>query len=186
MVAALPSNLEAKTINLATRTDASGSEFFVGICARPSPTGTLLGGKPGHMFVSFSEKYSAGGHDFVALGHTTDSGASAAMTFIGGSVDGAIREEVYTHIHQECLVVQLNREDFESAKSVVVFGQDLAELIGSKGAIPILEDYRLGSEDCMAFAIDVARQIQPLGLVVPDRITDELPMTYMQRLISEN
>lgn len=174
----------AKDINLATRTDASGETYFVGFCARPSPSGGILDGLPGHMFVSFSRKYANGKHDFMAIGHTTDAGAAAALTFLSGSVPGYIGEERYTNIHQQCLTVQVDRKDYEYARITRNVQEELSELLDLK--ITIFEDYSLGSEDCMAFAISVAETLRDNGLAVPERKDTELPMDYVLRLIRGN
>lgn len=179
-------NAFAKDVDLSTRTEVSGEEFFVGVCARPSPAGTVLAdGKPGHMFASFSHKFPDGTFDFVALGHTTDAGAAALVTYFpgGGVVDGRIEAEKFTHALQECLNVKVNPEDYRAASQALSVWRTMEELTG----VPlILEDYTLGSEDCMSFALDVAAKLEPLGLIVPVRDGTELPMDYLARLIAAN
>src|ERR1700730_157698 len=63
---AIATPTEAKTIDLSTRTDPTGT-YNVAFCARPSPDSS---GKPGHAFVSYSHKLPNGERDFVAIGHT--------------------------------------------------------------------------------------------------------------------
>src|SRR5690349_10981507 len=87
---ATPAHSIGKTLNLATRSDPTGT-YNIAFCARTSPG---VSGKPGHAFVSFSHKDTAGNRDFLAIGHTVAAGTtpgSAAWSYFGAPVSGVLK-----------------------------------------------------------------------------------------------
>ena len=174
--------VEAKVLDLSTRTDASGT-YEVAFCARPSPQGSI----PGHMFVSFSHTDPAGERDFMAIGHTVNAGvgpAAATWSYFGSPVGGHLGEERYTSVKQNCLDVVVNREDYDRAKA---FADDPLSNLGVTPSPGIVfENYKLGADDCISFAIQVANSLSGVGLMVPTRQALDLPMAYELKLISAN
>jgi len=173
----------AKEIDLRVMTDQSG-DYDVAFCARPSPDTT---GKPGHAFVSFSHVQASGDRDFLAIGHTVGadvSPAKAIWSYFGSPVSGLLKEERYTAIKQNCLDVNVNKADYDRAKAFTA--DPLAQLGISATDGVVLEAYKLGSDDCMTFLIDVANSLKSRGLHVPQRNSGELPMAYVQRLSDAN
>jgi hypothetical protein len=176
-------SVAAKTLDYRTLSDPAG-EYDIAFCARPSPDST---GKPGHAFVAFSHKGVGGDRDFLALGHTVSAGtavASAGWSYWGAPVPGRLKEERYTAIKQACLVVKVDRKDYDSGIARIV--DPLAKLGLSRPGDIVFESYRLGAEDCIAFMVSVANLLKPKGLKVPDRGGAELPMNYMGRFIAAN
>ena len=99
-------------------------------------------------------------------------------------MNGLLKEERYTSIRQNCLDVDVNKADYQRALAYTA--NPLAQLgIGSPGDI-VLQAYKLGNEDCMAFAINVAKALESSGLKVPARRAMELPTDYIQRLSDAN
>lgn len=181
MVSATAAN--AKDIDLRVRTDAQG-EYDVAFCARPSPAG---GGLPGHMFVAFSKMTADGKRTFVAVGHTVGAGTgavSAAWSYFGAPVNGLLKEEMYTSVRQQCLNTRVNKEVFDKAFQRTV--SPLAALGITSSQDVVLQQYKLGEQDCMAYASSVADDLKPVGLKVPPRGAAELPMAYIKRLIETN
>lgn len=173
----------AKEIDLRNQTDAD-KEYNVAFCARASPGAA---GLPGHMFVAFSSVTNNGQRTFVALGHTVGadvSPAAAMWSYFGAPVNGLLKEEMYTSISQQCLDVRVNKTDFDRAFALTV--NPLAALGIATNSGVVLQEYRLGAEDCMTFASGVAAVLKSRGLAVPDRKATELPLDYMQRMIAEN
>lgn len=174
----------AKQIDLRNQTDGSGNEYDVAFCARPTPKV----GVPGHMFVSYSSLRANGERTFVAVGATTapDVGLVAAIaSYFGGPVSGMLKQEMYTAIKEQCLDLQVNESDYNAAFALT------ADPLTALGITPpdsdvVLQEYQLGAEDCMTFAIGVAKLLESKGLLVPERQTGELPMAYVQRLIDAN
>lgn len=175
--------LPAEELDLSTRTDADAA-FDIAFCARPSPGDK---GKPGHAFVAFSRKPHDGERDFLAIGHTvsaSETAASSAWSYFGSPVSGLLKEELYTSVEQNCLVVTVNSEDYEAARQLA--DAPLHQMGIVEQDTPVFQAYRLGEEDCMTFMISVAETLTPRGLQVPARQSTELPMDYMQRFIGAN
>ena len=169
-----------KRINLANKSDLAGT-FELGFCARPSPSSAK--GWPGHAFVSFSQKSPEGARTFSAIGHTVAPGvglAKAGWSLFGSPVPGILKEENYTSVMEECLIVEVNKEDFDKALGM---SKSPLEKAGLKISGPLLEVYVLGAEDCVAWMIGIANLIRPKGLKVPERKMAESPMPYMRRLV---
>lgn len=173
---------QAKQIDLSTRTDASGT-YEVAFCGRPSPKGSI----PGHMFVAYSHVDPQGKRDFLSIGHTVNAGVgpvAATWSYFGDPVPGHLAEEKYTSVKQNCLDIVVNKEDFDKARA---HADDPLQKLGfSQASGIVFEAYKLGANDCMTFAIDVANVLKPRGLKVPDRTTGEFPAAYVQRLIGAN
>lgn len=176
-------NAEAKELDLRTMSDPSG-EYNVAFCSRPSPDAT---GKPGHAFVSYSHVLPGGDREFLAIGHTVGADVTPGMaiwSYFGSPVSGLLKEELYTSIRQNCLDVQVDKSDYDRARA---FSSSwLAQLgIGPANGI-VLQAYKLGADDCMTFAIDVANALTGKGLNVPARNALELPEAYIRRLADAN
>lgn len=176
-----------KVLDLRVQSDPDGYEREVSICARPSP-GTNV---PGHMFVGFSSSEVNGKRTYLALGHTTSAPSKATLltySRLVGPVSGYIAEENYTSTREECLVLQVNRKDYDLALSLAQSSLTTA-LPGANAPDsnhPIILAYSLGQNDCMKLAIGVANHFTSRGVVVPVRGATELPMTYVRRLIDAN
>lgn len=172
------------TIDLRTRTDVTG-EYEIGFCVRPTPdTAKNL---PGHAFVTFSVSPPKKQRTFLSIGHTVQPGTSpvsAAWSYFGESIPGYLAEEKYTSAMQACLVAKVDKEDYE--RGLALTKDPLASMGITSPALPVLQAYKLGSEDCVSFMIDVANVLNYKGLKVPSRGAMELPMKYMQRLIGSN
>lgn len=180
---ALGSQAVAKEVDLRNQTDADG-EYNIAFCARPSPDKS---GLPGHMFVAYSRVTNTGERTFVAIGHTVEAGVGvtpAVWSYFGSPVNGLLKHEMYTAIEQKCLDTRVNQADFDKAFALTV--SPLAALGISTGQDVVLEQYSLGEEHCMTFALSVANLLVSRGLVVPDRGAVETPMKYIQRLIDAN
>ena len=162
--------LPAKEIDLSTRSDPD-AEFDVAFCARPSLGAT---GKPGHAFVAFSKKPHNAQRDFLAIGHTisaTESAISAAWSYFGEPVSGLLKEELYTSVEQDCLVVAVNKEDYETARRLTE--SPLSQMGLAAPDMPVFQAYGLGEQDCMTFMIDVATVLASRGLKIPARQATE-------------
>ena len=173
-----------KTIDLRTSTDADGTEREISYCARPSPD--TAKNIPGHAFLVFGVIPKKMKPTFRAIGHTTFSPGAAIVSFTGLlTADGAVVEERYTSVKQQCLVTKVNKAAYDAAYASA--NQPL-------GVIGIVFDetqpyglaYSLGVDDCMNFMISVAKRFMPQGLQVPARGTTELPMAYIRRMIDFN
>jgi hypothetical protein len=174
----------AKEIERSTRTDPAGI-FQIGFCARPSPD--TLKKWPGHAFVSFSHVKPTGQRDFVAIGHTVTAGVTAAQgiwSAVGAPVSGVLKEENYTSAMQNCLVVKVDKEDYDRAFELTRSPLQKMGLVSTGG--PVLEAYKLRADDCMTFMIAVANTLSRKGIIVPARGATELPMDYMRRLVGAN
>jgi hypothetical protein len=139
------------------------------------------------MFVAFSSVRNDGQRSFVALGHTVGADVSAAAaiwSYFGAPVDGLLKEEMYTSISQQCLDVRVNKSDFDAAFTLT--SDPLAAFGITTDSGVVLQEYRLGAEDCMTFASGVAAVLSTRGLIVPDRKATELPLDYLQRMIEKN
>lgn len=172
------------TIDLRKLSDVMG-EHEISFCVRPSPHTTK--NLPGHAFVSFSVLPRNKQRTFLSIGHTVQpntSPASAIWSYFGAPISGYLAEENYTSVRQACLVVKVDRADYHKALALT------KNPLGSMGIFssdaPVLQAYKLGSEDCVEFMINVANVLKPRGLKVPSRGTFELPMQFMQRFISSN
>jgi|SRR5262245_35848414 len=172
-----------KKIDLSNKTDPSG-EYELGFCSRPSPVSSK--GWPGHAFVSYSHK-TAGGHAFMAIGHTIPaetSPVSAGWSLFGSPVSGLLKEENYTSVLENCLIVKVNKDDYERAYAHTV--SPLTKLGLVRGATTVFQAYQLADEDCVGFTIAVAKTLVQRGLKVPDRNGLEGPASYITRLIAAN
>ncbi|HEX8301529.1 hypothetical protein [Sphingomonas sp.] len=178
------SPLAGRDKDLRSMTESS-DETEIGFCSRPSP-GSL--GFPGHTFVTFSATKTDGYRDFKAVGHTLGSDVSATSAgfsyFSGKSVAGKQMEERYTALKQSCLIVQLNRSDYD--KALLAAKPTLASV-----GIPIdiaasIERYSLGDNDCITFAERVANALKPAGLKVPGRSATDTPAAWISKLSDAN
>lgn len=172
-----------RTIDLRKMSDVEGN-FSVAFCARPSPDTALK--LPGHMFVTYSLQDKSGNRTFRAIGHTTSDPGGALLSYskLFSPASGYLKEEVYTDAMQRCLEVYVNKADYDSAWKLST--SPLAKLGITDSGTPLLLAYRLGAEDCMGFALGVAKLFQSRGLVIPTRGSTEIPLMYMRRLIDAN
>lgn len=174
----------AKEIDLSTRTDPAGI-FQIGFCARPSPN--TVKNWPGHAFVSFSHQKPTGQRDFVAIGHTVTAGVTTAQgiwSAVGTPVSGVLKEENYTSAMQNCLVVKVDKDDYDRAFELTKSPLQKMGLVSTGGSV--IEAYKLRADDCMTFMIDIANTLSRKGIVVPERRATELPMDYMRHLVGAN
>lgn len=172
-----------KKIDLSSRTDPNG-EYELGFCSRPSPVSSK--GWPGHAFVSYSRQ-TAGGRDFMSIGHTIATGTSsvsAGWSLFGSPVSGLLKEENYTSVLENCLIIKVNKEDYDRAYALTV--SPLTKLGLVRGNVTVFQAYQLAAEDCVGFTISVAKTLEPRGLKVPARAALEGPASYIQRLIGAN
>jgi hypothetical protein len=172
-----------KRIDLSNKTDPTG-EYELGFCARPSPNSTK--GWPGHAFVSFSHS-TAGGRDFIAIGHTLRAGTSpaeAGWSLFGNPVGGRLKEENYTSALADCLVVKVNKDDYDRAYALTQ--SPLSKLGLVRGNTIVFQAYKLGAEDCVDFTVSLAKTLEARGLKVPPRNNLERPMDYLKRLVAAN
>ena len=178
----LASSTSAKTIDLRNQTDADGALREISFCARPSPDKAEL---PGHAFVSFSIRKKDGTRAFRAIGHTVFSVVDALISYSGLiPASGALIDERYTAIKQECLTLQVNQSDYEA--SYALAAQPLLAVgIKFDEKLPIQKAYTLGAEDCVGFVIGQTKRYAQ-KVVVPKRTTNELPLPYIRRLIDAN
>ena len=173
-------------LDLRTHSDSDGGVREVALCARPSPSAAL--GLPGHMFVGYSLVLPDRPRAYLALGHTTQAPASGALlsySRLMPAVSGTISDERYTATLERCLVVRVNKPDFDRAYSFAVARVDQFSSDPSAWP-PITLSYRLGSQDCVNFVVEVAEHFKSRGLKVPARGATEFPMSYVRRLIDEN
>lgn len=172
----------AAELDLSNRSEPEG-KFQVGFCARPSPSAR---GWPGHAFVSWSKPLSASTRDFKAIGHTVSSGttaSAAAWSIFGTAVHGQLKQELYTSVFEKCLLVTVNKEDFEATERL---SEPILKRLGISDETVLLQAYQLSGDDCVSWMIRVAAILEPKGLKVPKRGSLEAPMTFMQRLIAAN
>jgi hypothetical protein len=173
-----------KVIDLKNYSDADGIEREISFCARPSPGGSNL---PGHAFVAFSTVTPNKGRSYQAVGHTTSAGpATTLLTYfkIFPNVSGHLAEERYTDAKEKCLVVKVNKPDYEEAYSAArtPWAQSVPELTNPP---TLLLAYRLGDDDCMSFMTGVASKFGG-RLKLPKRGAVELPLPYLRRFIEAN
>jgi hypothetical protein len=172
-----------KKINLANQSEPTGV-YELGFCSRPSPVSSK--GWPGHAFVSFSHSTSAG-HDFMSIGHTITAGTSSAAagwSLFGSAVGGLLKAENYTSVLENCLLVVVNKQDYDRAHALTVSPLQTMGLV--RGPAIVFQAYKLASEDCVGFTISVAETLKSKGLKVPARNSLEGPASYIQRLIAAN
>lgn len=171
-----------KTVDLRNQTDGDGGTREVSFCARPSPDKP---GLPGHAFIAFSETTKDGKRTFRAIGHTVFSAGEALLSYTGlVTADGALVDEKYTSIKQQCLTIQVNKADYQKSYGLV------AQPLKAIGVVldetkPIQKAYSLAAEDCVGFLITQANLFTP-KVVVPLRNNGELPMNYVRRFIDAN
>ncbi|MQA40583.1 hypothetical protein [Rugamonas aquatica] len=168
-----------KVIDLRKMSDSSG-EYSVSLCARPSPGSAAL---PGHAFVAFSFIPASGGDpQFVALGFTTNSAVKGLLSFSAllATPTGYLKEEILSHVQENCLVALVNRQDFDNAYAKTRL---FAGLPGF-GDSPYIAVYSLTQNDCVTFMTGVASVLD--GVTVPERNLTDLPMDYMRKLIDAN
>jgi hypothetical protein len=169
-----------KVIDMRVATDSDGIKREISFCARPSPDSKV----PGHAFVAFST-VSANGRNYYTVGHTTNASPSdAILTYFGyiTSVPGYLSEEKYTAAKENCLVVQVNKNQYETALAAA--NPILSALFPSLGSGTYVS-YSLGNNDCVGFMIPVAKSLGA-PLIVPARGTTELPLAYLRRMIDAN
>lgn len=171
------------TIDLRTLSDVT--EYEVGFCVRPSPD--TVKNLPGHAFVTISVLAPSKQRTFLGIGHTVQPGTSpvsATWSYFGDSISGYLAEEKYTSAMQACLVAKVDRAEYE--KVLALTQNPLATMGITPTSSPVMQAYKLGSEDCVGFMIGVANVLKGKGLKVPARGATELPLKYMQRLILSN
>ncbi|HAS6793744.1 TPA: hypothetical protein N3C02_004219 [Vibrio parahaemolyticus] len=78
----------------------------------------------------------------------------------------------------------MNKADYERAFELAASPLEKLGLAGDNDLV--LRSYALSENDCMTFMIEVADELKPLGLNVPARGEIELPLKYMERVISSN
>ncbi|MDN8618923.1 hypothetical protein [Variovorax ginsengisoli] len=170
--------------DLRTRTDAKG-ETEIGFCSRPSRAAPF--NFPGHTFVTFSEARPGAGRTFRSVGHTV-AGAGVTptvFTYFGGKpVAGKQAEERYTDVMQACLTVKVDREVYERA---VAAARPTLTAIGlPDGVAAAAESYALNDNDCVDYAMRVAKAVELVGLKVPARAAMDLPADYIAKLKAAN
>lgn len=181
VVAAEPSAL-ADEKDLRTRTDAAGVTE-ISFCARPSPNAF---GFPGHAFVAFNDQAPGGG--FRSVGQTVAPGAGVGATiftyFSGGSVAGQQAEERYSHLKQNCLTLQVDREIYQRALAAA---RPTLSALGIPDAVAAsAERYTLSGNDCMDFIGRVAQPLKAVGLVLPPRGPTDAPLDYIRKMSVAN
>lgn len=177
-----PYSAFSKTLDLRTKTDADGSNREISLCARPSPDKP---GLPGHAFIAFSETTIDGKITFRAIGHTVFSVGEALLSYTGlVNADGALVNEKYTSIKQQCLTLLINKSDYQ--KSYASATQPLNSIgIVFDESKPVQKSYSLAAEDCVGFLIMQAKSYSP-KISIPSRNSGELPLSYVRRLIDAN
>lgn len=172
----------AKTLDLRNQTDADGGSREINLCARPSPDKP---GLPGHAFIAFSETTKDGIRTFRAIGHTVFSVGEALLSYTGlVTATGALVDEKYTSIKQQCLTLQVNKADYERSYGLAAQPLKVIGIVFDETK-PIQKAYSLAAEDCVGFLITQAQYFSP-KLIVPSRNSSELPLNYVRRLIDAN
>lgn len=171
-----------RQLDLRNQSDASG-EYSVLLCSRPSPAPA---GLPGHAFVAYSHLRPGGGkRSFLALGFTTSASAVKGLlsySALLATPAGYLDEENFTHVKEQCLVLLVNRPDFEKAYAKAM----------PHAGVPALETlryaavYSLTRNDCVTFMVSVAGLFTARGLKVPERNVMDLPEVYLRKLIDGN
>lgn len=173
----------AKTIDLRRMTEASG-EYQISFCARPSPGAS---GLPGHAFVAFSKRTPGGDWTFHSIGKTIAAGTTpvdAAWSYFGSPVSGLLKPEVHTSALQTCLTASVSSKDYHAAEALAE--NPLARYGLGLSSDPVFEFYKLGTEDCISFVIDVASILKAAGLKAPTRHALDTPVEYVEALIQVN
>jgi hypothetical protein len=170
-----------KTLDLRNASDASG-EYSVSLCARASPD--TVARLPGHAFVAYSVLPPGGQRSYVAVGFTTQSAVKGLLSYSAllARPAGYLGEETYSALSERCLVIQVNKPDFERAISVAQPFHAVPPL----SSIRYQATYSLGSNDCMTFMQSVGELFTAKGFKVPVRKATELPLEYMRRMIDAN
>ncbi len=175
-----------KTLDLRNKTEVDGGEREISICARPSPDASL--NLPGHMFVGYSLRMPGRPRAYVALGHTTHAPPTDALLSylrVFPPVAGSISDERYTATLERCLVMKVGKADFEAAYALAT-ARAASFTPNPANWPPTSLSYRLGSQDCMHYAISVAELFKSKGLRIPQRGATEMPLAYVRRLIEAN
>ena len=183
ILSAISITVHSKTIDLRNKTDTDGGTREISFCARPSPDKP---GLPGHAFVAFAQVDKNGGVMFRALGHTVFSVSDALLSYNELiPATGALVSEKYTSIKQECLTIQVNNAEYQSAYTQAT--QPLAALgVKFDESKPIQKTYALGINDCMDFMVTVANRFTQSGLKIPKREPTDLPLPYLRKFIDAN
>lgn len=183
LVLCLSLSASAKTIDLRNKTDVDGGVREVSFCARPTPGNV---GLPGHAFVTFALIKKDGEIIFRSIGHTVFSIGAAIMSYDAIiPASGALKLEYYTSTKQECLTVQINKDEYESVYASVT--QPLLSLgIKFDETLPVGMAYTLAVDDCVQFVVSIADKFVSKGLKSPKRNSNELPFPYIRRLIDSN
>lgn len=171
-----------RQLDLRNQSDAGG-EYSVLLCSRPSPAPA---GLPGHAFVAYSHQPPIGGKRiFFALGFTTSASAVKGLLSYSALLAkpaGYLDEENFSHVKEQCLVLLVNRPDFEKAYAKAV----------PYAGVPALDNlryaavYSLTRNDCVTFLVSVAGLFTARGLKVPERNLLDLPEVYLRKLIDGN
>ena len=174
----------ASDMDLRTRTDSAG-ETEIGFCSRPSREAPF--NFPGHTFVTFSETRPGASRTFRSVGHTVAAAGltPTVFTYFGGKpVAGKQAEERYTDVMQACLTVKVDRETYERA---VGAARPTLTAIGlPDGVAAAAESYALNGNDCIDYAMRVAKAMEPAGLRVPARSAKDLPADYIAKVKAAN
>jgi hypothetical protein len=174
-----------KSVDARKQTDADGNLRSLSFCARTSPDTAT--GIPGHAFVGFGVVSQNGERLYSAVGHTTFDPAGALLSYskLFSPAAGALVEEKYTSVQENCLVVLVNKAAYDQAYDMTkdyLSGQAPS----FSGNIKTLLAYRLGAEDCVTFVTRTLKTLEPLGIKVPVRKSTELPLVYIRRVIESN
>ena len=173
-----------KSIDLRQQTDASGHEYSISFCARPSPA-PAPAGVPGHAFVAYAKKPKGQNtYQYLAVGLQPESAVSGLLSYSAWYPNpvGYLGEELFTHANEACLVAHVSEADFNQAYLKAKPFANLPVFTDVK----YLTRYELTANDCITFMTDVAKGFQSKGLKVPQRQTTELPLTYLRRLVDAN
>lgn len=171
-------------VDLRNKTDGDGLLREVSLCARPSPP-PAPAALPGHMFIGFGQSTPDKAWSYFAVGHTTSAPlANTLLTYTGlvPSVPGYLASEKYTATKEQCLVFQVNKDQYEKALLYVKSPLDKVLNPGMPRP-PVLLAYALGSDDCMGYSVQVINAILPPGKTLAPRRPVEVPMDYVRRII---
>ncbi len=153
---------EAKYIDRRNRSETTVYEIH--FCSRPSPG---FFGKPGHTYVAFYKaETGAENISFRAFGATS----SSISEIFGG--DGFLEPEYASHLRQDCLVVQVNSDVYETAWSA-------ASPLFMKPEYSYW-NYHITDSSCVDYSRRVAHSI---SLNVND---NETPASFITKLKEDN
>lgn len=113
------------------------------------------------------------------------SAGEALLSYTGlVTADGALVDEKYTSIKQQCLTILVNKADYQKSYGLV------AQPLKAIGVVldetkPVQKAYSLAAEDCVGFLIAQAKLFTP-KVAVPARNSGELPLNYVRRFIDAN